>query len=94
VLPSHLALCLKSHKFTTEITSKIKDLEEIISLIDSKDIEITIDPLELSGQEYYSGVAFSVFLQNKALEIGKGGRYITDDNTPACGFTLYVDDLL
>ncbi len=73
-----------------DLTSLVKTLSE---RFDNK-ITITIDPLESNGFGYYSGIAFSLFLKDQAMEVGRGGRYRTSGSTDACGFTLYSDDLL
>lgn len=59
-----------------------------------RNLAITIDPLEMRGFGYYSGVSFSLFIRSKQVEIGRGGRYITHYGETASGFTLYSEDLL
>lgn len=57
-------------------------------------LSVTIDPLELRGFGYYSGLGFSLFLKNEQVEVGRGGRYFTDSGETATGFTLYTEHLL
>lgn len=54
---------------------------------------MTLDPLEQQGFEYYSDLAFSLFASNVESEIGRGGRYLLNDETPATGFTIYLNPL-
>ena len=58
------------------------------------DINITLDPLEVRGFEYHTGVSFSIFLNDPITEIGRGGSYVLEDGSNATGCTLYVDTLL
>ena len=52
----------------------------------------TIDALDESYGEYFSGVAFALFSGD--CEIGRGGRYVTPKGEEAVGFTLYIEDIL
>jgi len=60
----------------------------------------TIDPVENRGFEYHTGISFSFFAQDVRGELGRGGRYRTDNGPEktgaedATGFTLYTDTLL
>lgn len=54
---------------------------------------LTFDPLEQQGFEYHTGLAFSLFAAQVESEIGRGGRYLLNDETPAIGFTLYLNPL-
>lgn len=57
---------------------------------------ITIDPIENRGFEYHNGVSFTVFVPAVRGELGRGGRYCTDNGNgeDATGFTLYADTVL
>lgn len=57
-------------------------------------LAITLDPLEMHGFGYYTGLRFSLFLKSQRTEIGRGGRYRTPHGESATGFTLYTEDLL
>lgn len=59
-------------------------------------IVITIDPVENRGFEYHTGVSFSFFARGVKGELGRGGRYRTDNGAgeDATGFTLYTDTIL
>ncbi len=57
------------------------------------DLALTIDPVENRGLEYHTGVAFSIFTRDTALEIGRGGRYLAHGE-PATGATLDLDTLI
>jgi ATP phosphoribosyltransferase regulatory subunit len=54
---------------------------------------LTVDPVESRGFEYHSGLAFTLFSRSAGVELGRGGRYVTGDQS-ATGLTLEVDSLL
>jgi len=63
------------------------------------DLTITIDPGEVRGFEYQTGVGFAFFAEGERSELGRGGRY--DAAGPdgasaedAVGFSMYLDTLL
>jgi ATP phosphoribosyltransferase regulatory subunit len=60
------------------------------------DLHLTIDAVENRGFEYHTGVSFTFFAKGVRGELGRGGRYRTDDGAgePATGFTLYTDTVL
>jgi ATP phosphoribosyltransferase regulatory subunit len=58
------------------------------------DLRLTIDPIEFRGFLYHTGVCVTVFSPGRAEELGRGGRYLTADQEPATGLTLYSDALL
>ncbi|MBN8542881.1 MAG: ATP phosphoribosyltransferase regulatory subunit [Alphaproteobacteria bacterium] len=77
----------------------VKAVEEVTALTNELQVRhvpahITVDLLELSGYGYYAGAGFALFLNNPALELGRGGAYLTPSNEEAVGFTLYANDLL
>ncbi|MDE2229048.1 MAG: ATP phosphoribosyltransferase regulatory subunit [Alphaproteobacteria bacterium] len=57
---------------------------------------ITVDPVENRGFEYHTGVSFTFFAKAVRGELGRGGRYRTDNGggEDATGFTLYADTIL
>jgi ATP phosphoribosyltransferase regulatory subunit len=63
-------------------------------------LAITIDPVENRGFEYHTGVSFSFFARGIKTDLGRGGRYRTDNNhgqgagEDATGFTLYTESVL
>jgi ATP phosphoribosyltransferase regulatory subunit len=73
--------------------------EEAISLLtsrlgDANALNITLDPLEMRGFGYHSGLSFAVYAQGRPQELGRGGRYQTPQGEAATGFTLYGEDIL
>ena len=60
------------------------------------EINVTIDPVENRGFEYYSGIGFSLFAPGARSELGRGGRYRVNDGAGerSCGFTLYMEAVL
>lgn len=61
-----------------------------------KDVKITIDPAEMRGFKYYSGLGFTLFAGSVAGAMGRGGRYDVHFGgkkpaQSATGFTLYMD---
>ncbi|OUJ01962.1 ATP phosphoribosyltransferase [Acetobacter orientalis] len=57
------------------------------------DLRLTIDPVEFRGWKYHTGVCVTVFAVGRAEELGRGGRYLCNDNEPACGLTFRPDVL-
>lgn len=88
---------IRALNLPASLQAAIARLEQTVSLLRHRlgdDIIITIDPLELRGFGYYSGLSFSLYLRSARIELGRGGRYITDQGESATGFTLYAEDLL
>ncbi|MCH4091543.1 ATP phosphoribosyltransferase regulatory subunit [Acetobacter sp.] len=50
--------------------------------------QVTVDPVEFRGWKYHTGVCVSVYALGSQEELGRGGRYLCNDNEPACGLTL------
>lgn len=67
-----------------------------IDELEFSDVKITIDPVEMRGFKYYSGLGFTLFASGVAGELGRGGRYDVHfgevkPRESATGFTLYMD---
>jgi ATP phosphoribosyltransferase regulatory subunit len=58
------------------------------------DLRITLDPVEFRGFQYHVGVAFTIFGPGRAGELARGGRYLSVNDEPATGMTLYPDAVL
>ncbi|MDB5414642.1 MAG: phosphoribosyltransferase regulatory subunit [Rubritepida sp.] len=58
------------------------------------DLRITLDPMEFRGFQYHVGVAFTIFGPGMAGELARGGRYLSANDEPATGMTLYPDAVL
>ena len=88
---------LSQYDFGANVKQQIDALTTTCQLLQQRlgdAVSITIDPLEMKGFGYYSGLSFSVFLTDESVEVGRGGRYRTEYGEDATGFTLYVEDLL
>ena len=57
-------------------------------------LRITLDPVEFRGFRYHVGVAFTIFGPGVSGELAKGGRYLSANDEPATGMTLYPDAVL
>ncbi len=62
-------------------------------------LELTIDPVEIRGYEYHSGVTFTIFSKSARGELGRGGRYIAGNGAEtageaATGITLFLDTVI
>ena len=82
---------------------KAKKLIKEISLICDKiknlhpKVNITIDPIENRGFNYYSGIGFAIFSSNVKRELGFGGEYIIELNgkkETGMGLSILFDGLL
>ena len=60
------------------------------------DAALTIDPVEMAGFRYQTGVSFTLFAKNVRGEIGRGGRYRAGGTAgeAATGMSLYMDSIL
>lgn len=70
-------------------------LAEVVALVQlvMPDLTLTIDPVEMRGFEYDSGVSFTFFARGAAGELGRGGRYQAAGTEPSTGFTLFMDSI-
>ncbi|CAK7191896.1 ATP phosphoribosyltransferase regulatory subunit [Commensalibacter sp. Nvir] len=57
-------------------------------------ISLTIDPVEFRGWNYHTGLCISVYIEGISGEVGRGGRYLSNNGEAACGMTLRPDILL
>ncbi|MEO3474016.1 ATP phosphoribosyltransferase regulatory subunit [Roseomonas sp. CAU 1739] len=57
-------------------------------------LRITLDPVEFRGFRYHTGVAFTLFGAGMSGELARGGRYVSQNDEPATGMTLYPDAVL
>lgn len=55
------------------------------------DLKITVDFVEFRGWKYHTGVCVCVFSQGCSEELGRGGRYLCNNEEPACGLTFRPD---
>lgn len=58
------------------------------------ELRITLDPVEFRGLRYHVGVAFTLFGPDNAGELARGGRYLSQNDEPATGMTLYPEAVL
>ena len=52
-----------------------------------------VDPAELRGFDYHTGLSFVLYAKGVRGELGRGGLYQAG-NEHAAGFTLYMDSVL
>ncbi len=57
-------------------------------------LRITLDPVEFRGFRYHTGVAFTLYGPGMSGELARGGRYVSQNDEPATGMTLYPDAVL
>ena len=57
-------------------------------------LRITMDPVEFRGFRYHTGVAFTLYGPGQTGELGRGGRYLSLNDEPATGMSLYPDAVL
>jgi len=57
-------------------------------------LRITLDPVEFRGFRYHTGVAFSLYGPGMSGELARGGRYVSQNDEPATGMSLYPDAVL
>jgi histidyl-tRNA synthetase len=85
-------------KASRDFKSSLNDLINVTTLLDNLDCNYKIDISAIHGFEYYTGVCFQFLAAGE--KIGGGGRYdnlvplMNEEDTPACGFALYVDPIM
>jgi ATP phosphoribosyltransferase regulatory subunit len=57
-------------------------------------LAMTLDPTEFRGFRYHVGVGFTIFGPGLTGELARGGRYLSANDEPATGMTLYPDAVL
>jgi ATP phosphoribosyltransferase regulatory subunit len=57
-------------------------------------LRVTLDPVEFRGFRYHVGVAFTIYGPAATGELARGGRYLSVNDEPATGMTLYPDAVL
>ncbi len=57
-------------------------------------LRLTVDPVEFRGFRYHTGVALTVYAPGRNEELGRGGRYVSNEGAPATGLTLFPDAIL
>ena len=99
--PASTALAvLRDLSLTDEAQQTFDHLASVINHVNkrAKDVTLTIDPVEIRGYEYHSGVTFTLFSPAVRGELGRGGRYeISAKGAPgeqATGVTLFIDTIL
>lgn len=81
---------------------EISHLGAVVEIVsrEAPDLSLTVDPVEIRGYEYHTGVTFTYFALNARTELGRGGRYLAKSFNgdaspePATGITLFLDALL
>lgn len=70
-------------------------LAEVVSLMKERQpkLNLTVDPAETRGFEYHLGVSFAIFSSSAPSELGMGGRYQSNEEEMATGFSLFMDVL-
>ncbi len=58
------------------------------------DLRLTIDPIEFRGWRYHTGLCVTVYAPGRHEELGRGGRYRSGGDEPACGLTLRPEAIL
>lgn len=86
---------LQTLDFPAEACPLLERLLETVKLLHEQDpkLQLTIDPVEFRGWDYHTGLCISVYVDGISGEVGRGGRYLSNDQEPACGLTLRPDIL-
>lgn len=87
---------LQKLDFPAEAQQLFERLSESVRAVQkqSPEIELTIDPIEFRGWDYHTGLCISVYVDGISGEVGRGGRYLSNNQEAACGLTLRPDILL
>jgi ATP phosphoribosyltransferase regulatory subunit len=85
-----------------DAAAEVARLVDVVKLVRAAmpSLQLTIDPVEMRGFEYHTGLCFTVFARGVRGELGRGGRYMAGDayagagGEASTGFTLYLDTVL
>ena len=85
-----------------EAAAEARRLAEVVGLIRAAapKLSLTVDPVEMRGFEYHTGLCFTLFARRVRGEIGRGGRYLAGEalapgnGESSTGFTLYMDSIM
>ena len=88
-------------KLPPEAAAEAARLADVVARVRAAapDLRLTVDPVEMRGFEYHTGLCFTLFARGVRGELGRGGRYSAGDafaeaGEPATGFTLFTDTIL
>lgn len=93
---------LKDIKLSPKGEHELSHLEAVVSSLKERtnDLSITVDPVEIRGYEYHTGLTFTIFSNGVRGELGRGGRYNSVNSESenlgeeATGVTLFIDTLV
>lgn len=85
-----------------DATTEVTRLADVVKLVRAAmpSLQLTIDPVEMRGFEYHTGLCFTLFARDVRGELGRGGRYMAGDayaeagGEASTGFTLYLDTIV
>jgi ATP phosphoribosyltransferase regulatory subunit len=85
-----------------DAVAEVTRLVEVVRLVRAATpgLKLTVDPVEMRGFEYHTGLCFTLFARGVRGELGRGGRYMAGDayagagGEASTGFTLYLDTLI
>lgn len=99
--PADAALArLEGLNLNDEAARELAGLAQVVDGVraEAPALTLTIDPVEIRGFEYHTGVTFTVFARSVQGELGRGGRYLAGAGTRApeasTGLTLFMDTVL
>lgn len=82
------------------IAEQTARLSRVVELLQTAlpQLALTVDPVEHRGFEYQTGISFTLYARGVRGELGRGGRYETDESNGRCeaatGFTLFMDSVM
>lgn len=85
---AHISLPPRARAFSERLAATVTALRHV-----KPDLCLTVDPVEFRGWKYHTGVCVTLFAVGRAEELGRGGRYLSNENEPACGLTFRPDVL-
>ncbi|RCK40368.1 ATP phosphoribosyltransferase regulatory subunit [Thalassospira xiamenensis] len=89
---------LKKLELPLGASEELHRLIEVAERILASDLDaaLTIDPVEMAGFRYQTGVSFTLFAKHVRGELGRGGRYRAGGSggEAATGMSLFMDTIL
>jgi len=93
---------MRKLKLSPQAERERSHLESVVSFLKDRapELSLTVDPVEIRGYEYHTGLTFTVFAKGVRGELGRGGRYVSANDSGikggemATGVTLFIDTVL
>lgn len=101
--PDAFASRLETAGLPDDVAGAARDLVSLTAMVErvapeGLELDVRVDPSEVGGHAYYTGISFAVYLPGVNDAVARGGRYdrLLDAfgfDTPSVGFSVYAGKL-